>query len=369
MTARSVLKAPARVAARGLVRARTRGWPPHSRLFVVGERTSWSVDEDATHLELTARRLGYEVAPAGLARFSGDQSVFLSSHFDALQPRWLDSTHRLGTAYLHGRPGTAGFPEFDRAYETLCAFPDRFSRIQVTHAEMRDLVLGAGIDPAAVHVVPIGIDLEHFAPATPERRTSARDALGLPAGAFVVGSFQKDGVGWGEGLEPKLVKGPDVLVEGLGLVAQEVDDLHVLLTGPARGYVRAGLERRGIPHRHVFARDRGELARAFQALDAYVVASRQEGGPKGVLEALASGVPLVTTKVGQAPSIVTEGVDGLLVDVDDAAALAHAVLRVHDEPELGPALAASGRPRAEEYAYERLDPAWDALLNGFVARP
>ena len=368
MTARSVLKAPARVAARGLVRARTRGWPPHSRLFVVGERASWSVDEDAAHLELTARRLGYEVAPPGLARFSGDQSVFLSSHFEALQSRWLESTHRLGTAYLHGRPGTPGFPEFDRAYETLRAFPARFSRIQVTHVEMRDLVLAAGVDPAAVHVVPIGIDLEHFAPATPERRTSTQAALGLPGGAFVVGSFQKDGVGWGEGLEPKLVKGPDVLVEALGLVAHEVDDLHVLLTGPARGYVRVGLERHGIPYRHIFARDRGELARAFQALDAYVVASRQEGGPKGVLEALASGVPLVTTKVGQTPSIVTDGVAGLLVDVDDPTALAHALLRIHDDREFASAVAAAGRPTAEEYAYERLDPAWDALLNGFVAR-
>ena len=283
-----------------------------------------------------------------------------------MRPRWLHSTHRLGTAYLHGRPGTEGFPEFDRAYETLRASPARFSRIQVTHAEMRDLVLEAGVDAAAVHVIPIGIDLEHFAPTTPERCSSARAGLDLPVDAFVVGSFQKDGVGWSEGLEPKLVKGPDVLVEALGLVAQEVDDLHVLLTGPARGYVRVELERRGIPYRHVFARDRAELARAFQALDVYVVASRQEGGPKGLLEALASGVPLVTTKVGQAPSIVTDDVDGLVVDVDDAAALAHALLRLHGDHELGSALAASGRSRAEEYAYERLDPVWTALLDGFV---
>ena len=80
------------------------------------------------HLEATARRLGYDVAPASWARFSGGQSVFLTSHFEALRPRWLHSTHRLGTAYLHGRPGTEGFPEFDRAYETLRASPARFAR-------------------------------------------------------------------------------------------------------------------------------------------------------------------------------------------------------------------------------------------------
>ena len=234
MTARSLL-APL---ARGFVRARARSWPTHSRLFAVGERTTWSVDEDARHLEATARRLGYDVAASRWARFATDQAVFLTSHFEALQPRWMQSTHRLATAYLHGRPGTSGYPEFDRAYDALRSAPDRFARIQVTHEEMRDLVLEAGVEPSAVHVIAIGIDIEHFPLVTSEYRAAARAALDLPADAFVVGSFQKDGVGWGEGLEPKLVKGPDILVAALERVAAEISELHVLLTGPARGYVR-----------------------------------------------------------------------------------------------------------------------------------
>src|SRR5262249_19644416 len=160
--------------ARGLVRARTAAWPTHSRLFAVGERTSWSVDEDARHLEATARRLGYDVAPARWARFVGAQSVFLTSHFEALQPRWLGATQRLGTAYLHGRPGTEGYPEFDHAFETLRSAPGRFARIQVTHMEMRDLMLEAGVEAGSVHVIPIGIDIENFPPVTPELRTGAR---------------------------------------------------------------------------------------------------------------------------------------------------------------------------------------------------
>ena len=153
--------------------------------------------------------------PSEWARFARDQAVFLTSHFEALQPRWTGSSHRLATAYLHGRPGTAGYPEFDRAFETLRAAPDRFARIQVTHAEMRDLVLEAGVRASAVHTIPIGIDIEHFPLVTPKRRAAARTSLGLPADAFVVGSFQKDGVGWADGLEPKLIKGPDVLVAAL----------------------------------------------------------------------------------------------------------------------------------------------------------
>ena len=178
MTARALL-APL---ARGFVGVRTRAWPSHSRLFAVGERTSWSVDEDARHLEAAARRLGYDVAPSRWARFATDQTVFLTSHFEALQPRWMQSTHRLATAYLHGRPGTPGYPEFDRAYDALRSAPERFSRIQVTHEEMRELVLEAGVEPSAVHVIAIGIDIEQFPLVTPEYRAAARAALDLPAG-------------------------------------------------------------------------------------------------------------------------------------------------------------------------------------------
>ncbi len=368
MTARSLVARPARIVMRGYVGARTRAWPDDSRLFAVGERTSWSVDEDARHLEATARRLAYEVAPAGWARFGGGQAVFLTSHFEALQGRWLETSHRLGTAYLHGRPGTPGYPEFDRAYETLYASPARFAAIQVTHAEMRELVVAAGVEPASVHLIRVGIDLEHFPLVDAGRRTASREALGVPHGAFVAGSFQKDGVGWEDGLEPKLVKGPDVLVSALQRVAAEVDDLHVFLTGPARGYVRRELDRLGIPHTHVLARDRADLARAYHALDVYVVASRQEGGPKGVLESMASGVPLVTTRVGQAQEIAVDGESALVVDIDDAEAIAHAVARVRDDRALAASLVATGRATAERYAYERLDPDWDGLLRQLVTR-
>jgi glycosyltransferase involved in cell wall biosynthesis len=324
------------------------------------------VDEDARRLEATARRLGYEVGRSGWAGFTSAQAVFLTSHFEALQPRWLGSRHRLGTAYLHGRPGTEGYPEFDRAFESLRSAPARFTRIQVTHAEMRDLVLEAGVEPGSVHLIPIGIDIENFPLASQAQREAARAALDLPAGAFVVGSFQKDGVGWSEGLEPKLVKGPDVLVSALERVGSEMRDLHVLLTGPARGYVRAELERRGIPYRHVFAKDRAELARAYRALDAYLVTSRQEGGPKGVLEAMASGTPLVTTRVGQAQEIVVHGTNGWMVDVGDAEALAEWVIRLQVGVE--PTVRTAARATAERYALKSLDTAWEALLEGFAAR-
>jgi glycosyltransferase involved in cell wall biosynthesis len=98
------------------------------------------------------------------------------------------------------------------------------------------------------------------------------------------------------------------------------------------------------------------------------VTARQEGGPKAVLEAMATGVPLVTTRVGQAPEIVVHGENGLLADVDDVEGLVAAVEELHDNSQLAARLRKAGRPTAEAFADERLDERWAALLEGFVLR-
>ena len=325
------------------------------RLFVVGDRLGWSIDDDRTRLVATARRLGYGVGPNALLRFMRRQAVFQHNHFNALQPRWLESSHRLGLSYFHGRPGTRGYPEFDRAFEALRAHATRVERVQVTHGEMHELVVGAGVPVERVFKIPIGIDLEHF-PLGEPRETER----------FVIGSFVKDGVGMAEGLEPKLLKGPDTFLAVIARVRERLPDLSVLLTGPARGYVRRALDGLGVPYRHVVTTTRSELGRAYRDVDVCLVTSRQEGGPKSVLEAMASGVPVVSTRVGQAAELIADGGNGLLANVDDVDALAAALQRVHDDAHLRESLRAAGRSTAEAHAEERLDSLWAQLLEGFV---
>jgi len=328
-----------------------------TRLHVVGDDLGWSIDDDRARLVATARRLGYPVGSNATLRFKRRQAVFQHNHFNALQPRWLDSSHRIGLSYFHGRPGTPGYPEFDRAYNALRASAGRIDRVQVTHDEMRELVVEAGVAPEKVFKIPIGIDLEHF-PLAPARDGSA----------FVIGSFVKDGVGMHDGLEPKLLKGPDVLVAVVERLRESIPELSVLLTGPARGFVRNELDRLGVPNRHVLAQSRDDLARTYREVDVCLVTSRQEGGPKAALEAMATGIPLVSTRVGQAQELVVPGENGLLADVDDPDALAAAVERVHADPALRARLRSGGRETAETLAEERLDPPWGELLEGFVER-
>ncbi len=63
--------------------------------------------------------------------------------------------------------------------------------------------------------------------------------------------------------------------------------------------------------------------------------SREEGGPKAVLESMATGVPLLSTRVGMAPDIIEDGENALMVDVDDVDAIVDGSLRIFTDRELG----------------------------------
>jgi glycosyltransferase involved in cell wall biosynthesis len=334
------------------------------------DATGWVLAYEARQLERTANRLGVPLGPRRWVRGVAGQSIFHQSQFTLLLHDFEKRGNRLGFAYFHGRPGTPGMPEFDACFDTLRRRHEEIDRVQVTNREMESLILETGIAPEKLHRIPIGIDLGAFRPRSEEARAEARRALGLPESAFVVGSFQKDGVGWGDGLEPKLIKGPDVLLAVAERLRHAVPELAFLVTGPARGYVRAGLDRLGIPHRHVLLPDIDEVPQAYEAIDLCLVTSRDEGGPRAVLEAMATGVPLVTTRVGQAIDLVRHGENGWLVEVEDVEGLVEYAARVAGAPggELGPVLRA-GRKTAEANSYDALSPRWRELLRGFVALP
>jgi glycosyltransferase involved in cell wall biosynthesis len=352
---------------RTLASALTKRWPSRSRLFLVGEGVGWSIDHDLRELAAIAEGLGVHIAPRRLLSASRDQAAFYGSQFTLLREPWQPPPHRLATAYFHGRPGTPGYPEFDECFHVLCSRHEELTRLQVSHTEIHELVLSSGIDPSKVFQIPIGVRLAYFEPQTEGARATARAALQLPSEAFVVGSFHKDGVGFGEGREPKWIKGPDVLLDALERLQRRVPELHVLLGGPARGFVCEGLERLGIPYRHRYVERYEDIGRLYAALDAYIVPSRQEGGPKAMLEAMASGVPLVTTRVGQAMDLVQHGVNGWMVDVEGAEGLAYwleqvATGPVHDRQRV----VAAGRATAEANSYDAQTPLWRAFLGGLV---
>jgi len=342
-------------------------WKPYSRLILYGDNVGWSLDWDMRELANISRKLEIQLVRPYWKYAATSQSIFYASQFFLTNDEWLNLLpNRIGFSYFHGLPRT-GDEDFDGVYRALQKYHEKLSRIQVSHTEMRDAVLSTGIDPSKVFLIPIGINLRFFPIRTDEIKREARNAFDVPQSAFVVGSFQKDGIGWGDGMEPKLIKGPDVFVETMKRLKKDVPELFVMLSGPARGFVKKCLANAGIPYRHIYLKSYPEIAKLFQILDLYVVASRQEGGPKAILESMATGVPLVTTRVGQAMDIVRNGENAFMTAVEDVDALTSYTLQVYrsSQADLQPILLA-GHKTAEANSYESQIPLWAEFMKGFV---
>ena len=298
---------------------------PASPVAYVVERANWSIRWDGTSICNEARKITPGVAevldqPQILAR----RVVHFGSQFQWVS--WADVLSRSNqfvVTYFHGKPEDDD--EMARHVEAFMALAPRAARIVTAASLVEQRLLSWGIPRAQLVRIPIGVDLEHFSPATPERRAAARARYGIEDRQLVIGSFQKDGVGWGEGDTPKLIKGPDVLLDVVAAVAKE-RPVFVLLTGPARGFVKKGLEKLGVPYAHDFLDDYLAIADRYAALDVYLNPSREEGGPKGIIEGMASGIPVVSTRVGMAPDLIRDGENGFLTEVGDVSRLAHAIL-------------------------------------------
>lgn len=89
-----------------------------------------------------------------------------------------------------------------------------------------------------------------------------------------------------------------------------------------------------------------DMPALFASVDMVVLPSYREGLPKGLIEAAACALPLVTTDVPGCRQVVTDGVDGLLVPARDADALARAIARLQDDPELATRLGQAARAKA-----------------------
>ncbi len=266
----------------------------------------------------------------------------------------LDFAHnacnQLIVTIFHGDRLEDSSPELQRGVNRFLENLDDVEKVVTASRIMEQRLIEWHVPETKIVRIPLGVDLQMFQPGTSQTRQALREKFGIPEDAFCIGSFHKDGVGFGEGLEPKLIKGPDVFVEVIERLSKQ-HKLHVFLTAPARGYVKRGLEKIGVPYTHVMLDDFREVATYYDLLDLYLVSSREEGGPKGVLEALASGVPLVSTKVGLAPDVIEDGYNGLLADVENVDALAQAVSRVIEEPGLARNLAKNGLQTIQDYGW------------------
>lgn len=220
--------------------------------------------------------------------------------------------------------------------------------------------IGAVPSPSRIRYMPNGMDLQRFAP-DPDIRAATRRALGVDDGTFLwlaVGRHmeQKD--------YPNLLDALVPLKDAPGWRVVIVGD------GPLAGDTAAGVHARGLGARVDLLGIRNDVPDLMKAADGYVMSSAWEGLPIVLLEAAASGLPMVAMDVGGTAEIVRDGRTGFIVQAKDPDALAAAMTRLAAMPAAQRAvLGRSARQHvASTYGLDAVADNWDALYRELLSR-
>ena len=225
-----------------------------------------------------------------------------------------------------------------------------FGAVAAVSRPLAERLAAGGLPRDRVHVVP-----NAYAPRRRSMdRAAARRTLSIPDDHFVVGWVGRLG----------REKGADVLIDALPRLPAGPLLVSVLGDGPEAPALRARARVLGVEERvrwHGLVRDASAVFRAFDVL---VLSSRTEGCPMVLLEAMAAGVPIVASRVGGVPDILSPA-EASLVPPEDPEALARAVLEVYRDR-----AGAASRARA---AFERLEAefrpaAWIARYEALYRR-
>jgi glycosyltransferase involved in cell wall biosynthesis len=214
------------------------------------------------------------------------------------------------------------------------------SAVVAPSGAIRDELLRAGFPESRIALQPNFVDGERFLPVSAGERLEAKRRLGVPDDALTIGTVarlvaRKRLDVLLRAFASTVIQGRDVrlLIVGTGPLAAELQHLARELM-VERSVVWAGLQRDPRPW--------------LCAMDVFALPSRLEGSPNSVLEAMASGVAIVGTRIGGVVDLIEDQATGLLVPPDDPQALALALDRLLRDPALRTALGTRARHRAEE---------------------
>jgi len=214
--------------------------------------------------------------------------------------------------------------------------------------------------PGRTHVIVNGIDARCVAAAA-MTRAAAREELRLDPEALVLGTVAR--------FDP--VKGLDSLLRAFALAAAQDPAARLVIVGdgPEAPRLRGLAAALGIEPRVRMAGLIADASRVLPALDLYVSASRKEGLPLAILEAMACELPVAATRVPGHVDVVEEGVTGLLAAPGDDRDLARAMRDLMTEPARRSVMGQAGRRRVEDrFAASRMAAETASLYRSVAAR-
>ena len=228
--------------------------------------------------------------------------------------------------------------------------------------EVRDDLVALGVAPASKFaVIRLGIELEQRTGAEREAGAETRRLMGVGPEVFLVGWVGR----------MTAVKRTEDLLRTLARLVELGVDARLCLVGdgPDRDDLEQKAHQLGVAKRCLFVGYQEDVAPYYDAFDALLLPSANEGTPVSVIEALAAGCPAVATGVGGVPDVVREGEDGFLAGVGDVETLAQRLAELAADPELRARMGESGRARVlTRYSVERLVDDVDELYRSLLAR-
>jgi glycosyltransferase involved in cell wall biosynthesis len=215
----------------------------------------------------------------------------------------------------------------------------------VSVAGSRQLREQIGIPAWRIAVLENGVDLRPFAELRAQTRGETRQQFQFDDSAFVVGVVGS--------LTP--VKRHNSLISAVARLVSCVPAIRLLVVGdgPLRSVLAAQAKDEGIADRVFFAGWRDDVPEMLAGMDAYVCSSESEGMNNALLEAMASGLPIVATDVGDNGVVLRDRTEGLLVRPGSVDELVNMLKLLADSADLRRKLAAAARERVASYDLAR----------------
>jgi L-malate glycosyltransferase len=209
----------------------------------------------------------------------------------------------------------------------------RVDRISCVSDAVRKDLISSGVRPEKLITIYKGHDFSWYEDLP---QMDLKGEFGIPDEAFIVGCAAN----------MRRVKGVDVLLKAMFDLPEYI---HVLLMGEVRDpLVKTLADNPHIKHRVHFAGFREDAPAILGSCHLAVAPSRgREGLTKSIIEPMAQGVPAVVTQAGGLPEMVEDGVSGFVVPIDDPKAMAEAIKKVADDPELCQNMGQNARKRMQ----------------------
>jgi glycosyltransferase involved in cell wall biosynthesis len=275
-----------------------------------------------------------------------------SGHFDVLHAAFAHDHHLC--LWAASRSRNAGLRVVRAAERSIDVSPGVLRQRQwalrrsdgvVVHSRAyRERLLSQGFDPSRVAIVPAGVDANWFSPG---RAPRLRAQWGVPENAPLAGMVAR--------MKPE--RGHRTLLEAFAKALEQVRDAHLVLVGRGEDEeALRGIAGRLAPERiHFGGYLRGPgLVEAYRALDVAVwLREGNDGACRGVLEAMACGVPVIAGSEGAPAEVVRDGQEGRVVDDGDAARIAAAIAELLGDPAGLRRMGLAARSRAGEFTPAR----------------